>query len=566
MHDMKTTFSPTNSDSAVLVEANNALLKLTVSQANCETRRRAARTLHDKLRYGQMTEADMGHLTVSCEGTLLTSVECILQRLLHHKIAELDQSDEVVNSDILILLELLQGALRGSPISTVTPSCTTGSSMLVADTLKGLKSNILKSKTGILEREKIFSVIDDTLRICESQSTLEWSSYENIDFDSPNIHKNTTNFEAKMQKSLENNTGELFSMNSPDDLHQTSTASYKARDSQILLMHTQYEKKQPSIVPPIYTEGQKPTSLERVDPQFEEVLFQIDSLLLSCCESLRERGGQISQEYICNRSLCFGPEQRKVVEVGIKRAIKATAYLLDYTLPLHSFEIFLHVGYCSILIQFLEILSLATSLCVLANENLDQVGKLKLHQFELGMLENLVVQILLFLQALSNQNNIRLRSLVDFQQQDVINDSTIKCGSRQGVMLQCLPMHSSIFSYGGASLAIVRVALPLVNARNAQIQYLATNICFISLRILFEPNLNPKLEIVRDLGAITADRLSLVLASLNYSVKYFHFPLRCIPALFGKYLHTLRPYFVVDADYSSNADGVKSEWLLTTSR
>jgi len=127
-------------------------------------------------------------------------------------------------------------------------------------------------------------------------------------------------------------------------------------------------------------------------------------------------------------------------------------------------------------------------------------------------------------------------------------------------------MNSSIFSYGGASLAIVRVALPLVNARNAQIQYLATNICFISLPILFEPNLNPKLEIVRDLGAITADRLSLVLASLNYSVKYFHFPLRCIPALFGKYLHTLRPYFVVDADYSSNTNGVKNEWLLTTSR
>jgi len=526
MHEMKAAFCSSNSDSTVLVAANNALLKLYVTQANCETRRRAARTLHDKLRYGLMTEADMGHLTVSCEGKLLTSVECILQRLLHHDITELDQNEDIVNSDVLILLELLQGALRGSQNSTVTPSFTTGSSVLVAHTLKGLRSLVLKSKTRILEWEKICSAIGDTLTICESQSSLEWSSSENSNFDSHNIHKNNPNFDAKMHKSFESNNGEFFGMNPPDDLHRTSTAFYKAQDSQILHTHTQYDNKQTSIVPPIYTEGQKPKCIERADPQFEDVLFQIDSLLLSCCQSLRESGGQISQDHICNRSFCSSPEQRKVLEVGIKRAIKATAYLLDYTLPLHSFEIFLHAGYCLILIQFLEILSLASSLCVFANENLDQVGELKLHQIELGMLENLVVHILLFLQA----------------------------------------MNGSIFSYGGASLAIVRVALPLVNARNAQIRYLATIVCFISLPTLFEPNLNSKLEIVRDLDAITADRLSLVLASLNYSIKYFHFSLRCIPALFGKYLHNLRPYFVVEASDSFNAEGAKSEWLLTKSR
>jgi len=566
MHEMKAAFCSSNSDSTVLVAANNALLKLYVTQANCETRRRAARTLHDKLRYGLMTEADMGHLTVSCEGKLLTSVECILQRLLHHDITELDQNEDIVNSDVLILLELLQGALRGSQNSTVTPSFTTGSSVLVAHTLKGLRSLVLKSKTRILEWEKICSAIGDTLTICESQSSLEWSSSENSNFDSHHIHKNNPNFDAKMHKSFESNNGEFFGMNPPDDLHRTSTAFYKAQDSQILHTHTQYDNKQTSIVPPIYTEGQKPKCIERADPQFEDVLFQIDSLLLSCCQSLRESGGQISQDHICNRSFCSSPEQRKVLEVGIKRAIKATAYLLDYTLPLHSFEIFLHAGYCLILIQFLEILSLASSLCVFANENLDQVGELKLHQIELGMLENLVVHILLFLQALSNKNNLRFRSLDDFQQQGRIYDSTIKCGSGQGARSQSLPMNGSIFSYGGASLAIVRVALPLVNARNAQIRYLATIVCFISLPTLFEPNLNSKLEIVRDLDAITADRLSLVLASLNYSIKYFHFPLRCIPALFGKYLHNLRPYFVVEASDSFNAEGAKSEWLLTKSR
>jgi hypothetical protein len=325
----------------------------------------------------------------------------------------------------------------------------------------------------------------------------------------------------------------------PDELRQTST-----------------------IVSPFYAEGQKPEYIDRVDPAHEEILFRIEYLLQSCLQNIRSRlwGGIYEKRHQC----CSHAEQRKLLEVEVKRVIKAASYLLDVTLVLQPFEIFLQTGYSSILIHLLDILSSVASHCSLSCKALHQSSTAKASLLELGMFENLAIQILFFLQALSKKNNSRFRRFQDHRNRIVNSTTRLNLGLHSTSL--CTPKNEVTFSYGGVSLAIFRVASLLMSAQNSQIRYLATAVCFTSFADFFEPNLQSEQEITPPISSLAADRLSLAFASLNYAIEMFQLTFSYIPALLGKHLNILGPFLEIDACEAVSPNDFISEWAVTTLR
>ncbi len=307
-----------------------------------------------------------------------------------------------------------------------------------------------------------------------------------------------------------------------------------------------------SIIPPLYSEGQKPESIDRVDTVQEETLFRIEFLLQSCLQSIRAHLWDGTND---NSDTCYShAHHRKSLAVDVKRVTKASAYLLDVTLALLPCEIFLQNQYSSILIHLLDILSSVASHCSLSHKALQQQGENRENPYllELGMFENLAVQILLFLQAWMKKSRCK---------RNRISNSTTHF--RHGINAEKHSISEThvTFSYGGASLAILQATSLLMNSKSSRSRFIATSVCFDSFSDMFEPNLPSD-----PVSYLTADRISLAFAYFTHAMDSFQAPLSCIASLVGKYINILQPLLVIDDFESVFPNDFVSEWSISSSR
>jgi hypothetical protein len=307
-----------------------------------------------------------------------------------------------------------------------------------------------------------------------------------------------------------------------------------------------------SIIPPLYSEGQKPESFDRVDTVHEETLFRIEFLLQSCLQSIRAHLWNGTSD---NSDTCYShSHNRKSLEVEVKRVTKASAYLLDVTLALLPCEIFLQNQYSSILIHLLDILSSVASHCSLSHKALQQQAESRDNPYllELGMFENLVVQILLFLQAWTKKSRCK---------RSRISNSTTHFLPGINAEKHSISETHVTFSYGGASLAILQATSLLMNAKSSRSRFIATSVCFDSFSDMFEPNLPSD-----PVSYLTADRISLAFAYFTHVIDSFRVPLSYIASLVGKYSNILQPLLVIKDFESVSPNDFVSEWPISSSR
>lgn len=311
-----------------------------------------------------------------------------------------------------------------------------------------------------------------------------------------------------------------------------------------------------SILPPHYSEGQKPELIYRVDTVHEEILFRIEFLLQSCLQSIRANLWNGTNED--SNTSYIHADRKKLLEVEVKRVTKASAYLLDVTLALQPCEIFLQNEYSSILIHLLDILSSVASHCRLSHkapqhaENTESSSVL-----ELGMFENLVVQVLLFLQAWIQ----KIRS----KRNRISNLTTLFL---DGINAERHSKSETLvtFSYGGASLAILQAASLLMNAKSSRSRYIATSICFDSFPDMFEQKLPSEPETENPVSYLTAYRISIAFAYFTHAIDSFQVPDSCIASLVGKYIDILQPLLVVKGFESVSPNDFVCEWSVPSSR